>query len=234
MLLKLAKLLVGLLLIPVCIAITRTIGSLIQAIPSSPEVFIPTPAIALAGGLGLWLLLYMVLPRPARTYVLAHELTHALWGSLMGARVVDMKISKETGSVTLSKTNFLITLAPYFFPLYTVLVIAAYYLLSMFMDVATYYLWWLGLVGLSWGFHFTFTLNTLLQRQTDIRDNGHLFSYTVIYAMNALGIALWIVLVSSATLGQLFDFLVADLKASALLVWIWLVHLRDLMGAARQ
>ena len=42
-----------------------------------------------------------------------------------------------------------------------------------------------------------------MQHQTDIKEYGHLFSYAVIYACNALGICLWIVLVSSATLDQM-------------------------------
>jgi hypothetical protein len=233
MLLKFFKFLVGILLIPICIGVTRSIVSLVQAIEPSPDVFIPTPALAMLGGFALWTLVYLILPRPARTYVLAHELTHALWGSLMGARVVDMKISKETGSVTLSKSNFLIALAPYFFPLYTVMAIAAYYGCALFMDVENYYLGWLGLIGLTWGFHFTFTISTLLQHQSDIRDNGHLFSYAVIYLMNALGIALWIVLVSSATLGQWLGFLKHDLLASATLVWDGLIRLQEMAKSSQ-
>jgi hypothetical protein len=157
----------------------------------------------LCGGYVLWLALYFTLPRPVRTYVLAHELTHALWGWLMGADILRMRVSARGGSVTLSESNLLIALAPYFFPLYTVLIIAGYYLLSLFFEVERYYLVWLALVGFTWGFHFTFTVATLLQHQTDIREYGHLFSYTVIYVFNVLGICLWVVLVSSATAGRM-------------------------------
>ncbi|MDI6775139.1 MAG: hypothetical protein QME60_07070 [Verrucomicrobiota bacterium] len=232
MLLRLAKFIMGLLLIPACIAVTRTVVSLILAIQPSPDVFIPAPALALIGGFALWLLIYAALPRPARAYVLAHELTHALWGALMGARILNMKIRRNAGSVTLSKSNFLVSLAPYFFPLYTVIVIAAYYGCSLFMtNVQDYYLGWLGLVGLTWGFHFTFTLGSLFQRQSDIRENGRLFSYAVIYTLNALGIAFWIILVSSATWRQLADFLKKDLVAAALLACGWLARIHGSLGA---
>lgn len=175
---------------------------------------IPATALALGGGYALWLLLYFTMPRPVRTYVLAHELTHALWGVVMGARVSKMRIAKDHGSVSLSKTNFLITLAPYFFPLYTVLVIIGYYILSIWFRLDPYYLVWLGLVGFTWGFHFTFTVSTLFQRQSDIRQCGRLFSYTVIYMLNVLGICLWVVIVSHVSLADFVDILSARTTAA--------------------
>ena len=210
---------IGILLIPFCVSATQTAISLIQTIqPSSPQA-IPPSAWSIVGGFLLWLFLFFTLPRPTRTYVLAHELTHALWGAVMGAKVSRIKISKERGSVTLSKTNFLITLAPYFFPLYTVIVICTYYVLSFFFEVETYYLYWLGLVGLTWGFHFTFTISTLLQRQSDIKECGRLFSYTLIYFLNVLGVGLWIVIVSSATCEQMVIFMTQYVGSTADTIW---------------
>jgi hypothetical protein len=195
----------GILLIPVCVAVTQTVISLIAAIRPSPTGPIPLPALALGGGMALWMAVYWTLPRPVRTYVLAHELTHALWGWMMGARVLGLSVGASRGSVTLSKTNPLITLAPYFFPLYTVLIIAAHAVLSLFFGMERYELLWLALVGWTWGFHVTFTAATLMQHQSDVQECGYLFSYAVIYAMNVLGVGLWIVAVSSATLEQMID-----------------------------
>ena len=144
-----------------------------------------------------WVILFFLLPRPFRTYVLAHELTHALWALMMGGRVGKMKIGKTGGHVELSKTNFIITLAPYFFPFYTVLVIAAYYLTGLAADVEPYRCWWLGAVGLTWAFHITFTINMLSQHQPDVQEHGRIFSYTVIYSMNLLVIGIWMVLIGS-------------------------------------
>jgi len=187
---------VGLLLLPLCVVATQTLLALMAVAQPDSSSAIPQSTLALGGGYALWILIYFTLPRPTRTYVLAHELTHALWGALMGARVSRLSVSKQKGSVTLSKTNFLITLAPYFFPLYTVLVVGGYYALGFFYDVNHYHLLWLGLVGFTWGFHFTFTIGSLLQHQSDIQLYGRLFSYTVIYTLNIVGIGVWIVLVS--------------------------------------
>ena len=203
---RIVHFLVGLLLIPICLAASGTVLDLVRGIQSTASL-LPPPVLTLAGGFVLWLAIYYTLPHPVRTYILAHELTHALWASLMGARVTSLKVGKSGGSVTLSKSNFLIALAPYFFPLYTIMVIACYYLASIACDVERYYLLWLGLVGFSWGFHFTFTITTLLQHQADVHESGRLFSYTVIYIMNVLGICLWIVMVSPATLEQMVGLL---------------------------
>ena len=220
---RVLKFFTGILLIPFCIAVTQTVISLIRAIQPVSVSMLPPSALALGGGFLLWLLLYFTTPRPVRTYVLAHELTHALWALMMDAKIIRFTISKQSGSVTLSKTNFLITLAPYFFPLYTVLVIAVYYALSVFFEVERYHLCWLALVGLSWGFHFTFTISTLFQCQTDIRECGRFFSYSFIYLMNLLGISLWIVTVSSATLEQIVFFAGRHIEAVFIGIWHGLV-----------
>ena len=210
---KLLKFLIGLLLLPLCVAITQALWALVMEIHPESESMLPAPAIALLAGLGLWLLLYYTLPRPVRSYILAHELTHALWGALMGADIFSIEVHEDHGAVELSKNNFVITLAPYFFPLYTVLAVAGYYGLSVFFDVEAYHLFWLGVVGVTWGFHLTFTISALMQHQTDIQQHGRLFSYAVIYLCNALGICLWIVMVSSVALETLITLLQAHTVA---------------------
>lgn len=194
------KFLAGLLLLPFCYATTIAFIALLQSIQPDSPAAIPWSVRGLAIGFALWIFLYMAMPRPIRSYVLAHELTHALWGWVMGARIKRLKISRQGGSVTLSKSNFIVELAPYFFPLYTVLVIIVYHALCLFFDLHVYEPFWLGLIGLTWAFHLTFTVSTLLEHQPDIQENGRLFSYALIYLMNVLGIALWIVMVASPTL----------------------------------
>ncbi|MBA4386835.1 MAG: hypothetical protein C0404_02570 [Verrucomicrobia bacterium] len=219
MFLRITRLTVGILLLPVCYAASRSLVQLVKAIPTDSSSLIPPAAAAICGGFLVWLVMYFVLPTPVRTYVLAHELTHALWGTLMGARVSNIKVAKDKGSVTVSKTNFIITLAPYFFPLYTFIIIAAYLVLSIFYDVEPYFLWWLGLVGFTWGFHMTFTISSLLQHQSDIHECGYVFSYAVIYLFNVLGIALWVVMVSAATLEQFVLLCQDSLIVTAGAIW---------------
>ena len=220
---------IGLLLIPLCVAGTRTLISLVMKLYPGDQA-VPYPLMALLAGFLLWQMIFIFLPRPVRTYVFAHELTHALWGWLMGARVSKFKVSKDKGSVTLSKTNFLITLAPYFFPLYTVLLIIMYYILFIFWDVEKYHSVWLGLIGFTWGFHLSFTVITLMQKQSDIRSSGHLFSYAFIYLMNVLGICLWVVVVSQATAVQMANFLYSSLIDTGLNVWDGILWILSFFG----
>ena len=190
----------GLILLPLAVAVSRTAWFLILAMEAQHTYLIPVPAMALMAGFLVWLAVYWFLPRPILSYVLAHELTHALWGSLMGAQVSRFRVSRRGGSVSLSKSNILITLAPYFFPLYAVLIILVYYVLLLFFDLRPYTLIWLGLTGFAWGFHVTFTMQGLWEGQPDIHVYGRVFSYIFIYIFNLLGIALWAVLVSDLAL----------------------------------
>jgi hypothetical protein len=216
---RVLRFLCGVLLLPVCVIVTQTLVSLIKVSQPAADTLVAASALALGAGFLLWLFLYFTLPPPVRTYILAHELTHALWGSLMGATVSGIKISRERGSVTLSKSNFFVTLAPYFFPLYTTIVIIGYYALSIFFDMESFHLLWLGLVGLTWGFHFTFTISALMQRQTDIKEYGYVLSYTTIYILNILGIAIWVVTVSAASLEQMAAFMASHTSVTWLAMW---------------
>ena len=227
---RLIRFFLGILLVPFCIAATLSLVSLISVMQKTGDWSVSAPVIALGGGLGAWLLVYFVLPSPVRSYVLAHELTHALWGAIMGASVSKIKVGEQSGSVTLSKTNWFITLAPYFFPLYTVLVVLGYYGLSLFYNVEKYHLVWLGLVGFTWGFHLVFTINTLMQRQSDIQVCGYLFSYTIIYLFNILGICFWVLVVSTVTLDDLLACLQADFGKVVVTMINWVYAFFRKMG----
>jgi hypothetical protein len=207
--LKFLKMLIGIVLLPICWAVSLAVYQLYQtstetALTTGHEVW------ALPGGFLIWVLIFFLLPRPVRTYVLGHELTHAMWSLMMGGRVGKLKVGKSGGHVHLSKTNFLITLAPYFFPFYTFLVIAAYYLSAIWVDMEPYRIWWLAAVGATWSFHITFTVFMLSQRQPDIQEHGRIFSYAVIYSMNVLLIGIWMVLVGAPKLADLGHLLATE------------------------
>jgi hypothetical protein len=197
------RLLIGLCLLPACAVVALALSGLLRGLGDAAGSMVTPEVTALAVGFAVWLFLYFTMPRPARSYVLAHELSHVLWAWLCGIRVFSIRIRQESGSVCLEHTNPLVTLAPYFFPFYTMLVISAYGILAIFLDPEPYRLYWLGLVGFSWGFHFVFTIAALMQHQTDVRDCGHVLSYALVFLLNVTGIGLWVVAVSTATLEDL-------------------------------
>ena len=150
----------------------------LRACGSVDVVWIP-----LLGGAACWIVIFLLLPKPMWIYVFGHELTHALWTWLFGGEVKKMKITSAGGHVVISKTNFLIALAPYFFPLYVVLVIGGFALGRWLWNWPLVYFHLL--VGAAYAFHVTLTLHVLQTRQSDITGQGYLFSAVVIFLGNA-------------------------------------------------
>lgn len=221
-----ARGLLGLALILPSVAVTRALWTLVLSIRSSSSP-LPVGVAPLVGGFGLWLVVFFVFPRPVRAYILGHELTHALWGWLMGARVSGLRIGRNRGSVRVSRTNIWVTLAPYFFPFYTLLTVAAYGILSVFWDLSAGYPLWLGVIGFTWGFHFTFTVVTLLQRQPDIQLYGALLSYSLVYLFNVMGLVLGVIGVSSLTLEDMGEALERGWSrtlSNSREVWAWVMQ----------
>lgn len=219
---KFIKMLIGIGLLPLCWAVSVSVYQLYQnsietVASSNLEVW------AFPIGFLLWVILFFLLPRPFRTYVLGHELTHALWALMMGGRIGKMKVGKSGGHVELSKTNFLITLAPYFFPFYTFIVIAIYYLLGFVIDLEPHRIWGLAAVGLTWAFHVTFTISMLSAQQPDIQEHGRLFSYAVIYSANVLLIGLWMVMIGSPKITTFGNLLGPEIIAAYTFVWSYIL-----------
>lgn len=216
---------IGVLLIPCGFALTRTVVASIGASAALSLTGGARPFLMVAAGVAAAALVFWALPAPVRLYVLAHELTHALWGALLGARISGMRVSRSGGYVKLSQNNWLIALAPYFFPFYTFVVILAYYVLLIFFDLRPYALVWLGLVGFTLGFHVVFTIYALAQDQQDVREYGRVFSLGMIYLINMLGVCLVLLIVAPLALADLMRQLAADQSA------VWSFCARLLMAA---
>jgi len=159
-------------------------------------------------GCALWVLWFfgsiwsMGQPRPLRAYVFGHELTHAIWVWLFGGRVSAFKVSRDGGYILTDTNNFWIALAPYFYPLYSLAIIIVYGVASLFYDVAgtpetllfmTPLQWLFLLLGATWAFHLSFTLWMIPKGQTDLSYHGNFFSLVIIYLMNLLVLALFLI-----------------------------------------
>ncbi len=182
----------SLLLLPLCAAVFCATTDVLRAASATDDLF-SAPVFAFAGGYLAWLLVYFCFKAPMKTYVFGHEMTHALWGLLFGARVGRLRVTEKGGSVMLSKSNLLISLAPYFFPFYTMLVVAVYLLGECFWNMTRLWPVFLFLVAFTWSFHVTFTIISLRVRQPDIMEHGRLFSWVIIWLVNIAEVGLWIV-----------------------------------------
>ena len=119
-------------------------------------------------------------------YVFGHELTHAMWVWLFGGRVKKFKATSNGGHVIVDKTNFLISLAPYFFPLYAVMVVLVFLVGHLIWGWQDFFVWFHLLVGAAYAFHVTLTAHILKTQQSDITNEGYLFSAVVIFLGNVL------------------------------------------------
>ncbi len=209
------RMVTGLLLLPACWGATRTLADAIVA-AADAEDCLNAGTLALLGGLVVFAVGWVLLPHPVKVYVFGHELTHALWGLLFGARPSALRVGARGGSVSLTKTNVFITLAPYFFPFYTFLVSLAALAVWLIVGRLPGLPIWLFLVGFTWSFHFLFTLETLAQRQPDVTLYGRLFSWTFIYLGNVLFIVLWLTVMTDFTFVRLGASLAARVSSAYL------------------
>lgn len=213
---KWLKFILGVLLLPVCFGAASALSRVIGAAGNAHTFWV-----AFIGGAACWLTVFLLLPKPMLIYVFGHELTHAVWTWIFGGRVKKFKVGSKGGHVIITKSNFLIALAPYFFPLYAALVILVYVLGHILWDWHHYVVWFHFLLGAAYAFHLTLTWYILQTRQSDITEQGYLFSATVIWIGNVLVLLIGIPLLTSRV--RLLDALAWWMEGTAQ-VFHWLAR----------
>ncbi|PYJ10510.1 MAG: hypothetical protein DMF06_06185 [Verrucomicrobia bacterium] len=191
------KFVVAIFLLPLCAILSQTFFTVFARATVTQRLWAGEEFWFFSLGAILWLIAFYGLPRPMLVYVFGHELTHALWVWLMGGRVSRFRVGREGGHIVTDRNNFWIALAPYFFPLYSLIVLAVYGTLSLFFEMQPYGRLLYGLVGATWSFHFTFTCWMIPKKQTDLTDQGTFFSLVVIYLMNLSLLSVMLVLASA-------------------------------------
>ncbi|MDR2395504.1 MAG: hypothetical protein LBD57_02685 [Endomicrobium sp.] len=146
-------------------------------------------------GILVYIVFQVVLYKPMRLYVFGHELSHAIAGILSGAKVKKFNAGKDSGNVVLNKDNLCITLAPYFFPIYTIIIVVVYFLCGCFFYVKPFYNYFLFFVGISIAFHIALTVYVLGIEQSDLKVYGTFFSYVIILFINFIVFAVILSLV---------------------------------------
>ena len=173
--------LLALALAPVGLGCTWAFFDLLQTTFSTSDFWL-----TLLAGSMCWLIFFLLLPKPMWLYVVGHELTHAVWTWLCGGRVFSLKASAQGGEVILSKTNPLIALAPYFFPLYSMIWFLLFGVSRSVLPKVDFSFWLHFGLGVTYTFHLTLTAHILRTRQPDIINEGRLFSGVVIGLGNVL------------------------------------------------
>lgn len=177
---------IGFFLLPVAGVLTQSFFTCLSQVTMQHAFWATEEFWFFSLGAILWTIIFFFLPRPVVLYVFGHELTHALWVWAMGGRVTKFKVSREGGHIITDTHNFWIALAPYFFPLYSVVLLGAYGILSCFYDLQPYGQVLFTLLGGTWAFHISFTLWMIPKGQSDLSYHGTFFSLVVIYILNLL------------------------------------------------
>jgi len=192
------RLLIGVLLLPLSGSLLWVSAKTLAGVAVNSSSAAPFGA-----GLGLafalwaihrWLLVDPVGPaawaaRGARwSYVLGHELTHAMAAWATGGSVYAISVGEKEGHVDLSHSSAFVALAPYCVPFYALTVAIAYRILLWLRPDAGGEALFLFLLGGALAAHLLFTWDSLTQiRQPDLdAAGGVLFSVALIAIANAL------------------------------------------------
>jgi len=120
-------------------------------------------------------------------YVFGHELTHAVFVKCFGGKVYDMEWSSQGGYVTTDKSNWVISLSPYFVPFWSVVAVILYAVPSFFWSIpGEADLVFYAAMGASWSFHMAWTVWMIPRDQPDLQDNGTFLSLVLIYFGNLI------------------------------------------------
>jgi hypothetical protein len=177
--LKWIKIFFAMLLLPICVGAVPAIFKVLRATGRADAFWV-----ALLGGAACWVSIFLLLPKPMRVYVFGHELTHVIWTWVFGGKVKKFKASAKGGHVIVTKNNFVIALAPYFFPLYGIAVVLCFVIGHLLWNWAEYVVWFHFFLGAAYAFHVTLTVHILRTEQSDITSQGYFFSAVVIFLGN--------------------------------------------------
>jgi hypothetical protein len=127
-------------------------------------------------GSGVLLLSLVFVRQSSFVAILKHELCHNLFAILTFRKPTALHVTAGKGGEFqhTGKTNFLMILAPYFFP-----ILSSVVMLISLLDIRSHGLL-LGLLGGAVGFDFSTALKDMHPKQTDLRKYGLFFSYCFI------------------------------------------------------
>ena len=138
--------------------------------------------------LTLMIVIWLLVPGLGGSFlsILEHETTHMLFAVLTFHSPKDINIKRGFGGnfIYTGRGNWLISIAPYFFPTSAALVIGAGGFYAFFNQVPPQSYWLI--LGLMTGYHLISTLDEIHLGQTDFKAAGYLFSLLFLPGINLI------------------------------------------------
>lgn len=183
MTMRIVKLVAGILGIPVMFGVTYAFYANITSVGELSGILR-----YFLWGVASYIALHLLFYKPMFFYVLGHEAVHAVFAWIMGGKIKSFNVSKDGGSVATDKTNTVIELSPYFVPIYAIVLMVVYFVISYSYNInGAVFVY---LIGFALAFHVIMTIEAMKIRQPDILKSGYAFSIVLVYVLNIIIIAL--------------------------------------------
>lgn len=189
----LIRLLLGFLFFIPCIAVTSLVALQFRDENVLESVWNNSYALCFIFGGAISLFLHLI-PKLRelllKPYVFGHEVTHAIFVYFCYGKVSEFESSPEGGYIIANRDNILVSLSPYVFPFWSVIVGLFFIISGTVMDVTPALPYFFMLFGATWVFNVIWTGLMIPLGQSDLRNNGTFFSLTLIYLSNVLILSL--------------------------------------------
>lgn len=157
------------------------------------------------GGVFFYFAVHLFFFKPVYLYVFGHELVHAVAAWLCAGKIKGFKVSKTGGSVKTTKSNFFISLAPYFIPSYVIIFSVIYFAVSLIFNLEFLVPGFIFIMGAAIAFHLVMTADVLKKKQPDIFETGYVFSFVLIFTANVIVLVLMLsLLFEQVSMGAFF------------------------------
>ncbi len=123
-------------------------------------------------------------------YVFGHEVTHAIFVFFCYGKVSGFKADVNGGYIIANRSNILVSLSPYIFPFWTLVVGLLFLISGTLFDITPYLTFYSILFGATWAFNLAWTIFMIPLGQSDLKNNGTFLSLIVIFLSNALMLSL--------------------------------------------
>ena len=113
-------------------------------------------------------------------------MVHALASLSMGGKVAKVKVGKKEGQVQTNRSNAFVDLAPYFIPIYALLLCVVSFLAIRLFKIQNVQDLFFFLIGFFLTFHIVMTAEYLKAKQPDLTGLGSFLSLELIFLGNLL------------------------------------------------